>query len=403
MDYRLSILLAAACLLLLSFVSRGETTGNVSISTQGNISPSTGVYGYVAPGGCNSNAECYDYKCFQDFLVPSGNKTGRCDVPATTKCFHSGTGYSTGTYYCSANTSYYRCDTGGNGSWTGAFSCSSGQTCSVDSTSSSAPCSTSSPSSSSSSSGGGGTAIKKASVQLVSGIAGFEIYQEEDVNKTVIVKNNGDYVLGNVYLDIQGIPFASVLTGSSEINLSKNYNFTVSFMPKNSTEIRTYPANATVYTNFTNTTANFSFTVKVLPSNRTVSESIIPAYAEYINLSLEYEKNVTALEKEGHNLTDARAILTTIKAKMQDINQSISKKDYFSAASQISEVKVLFDELQKTISKSEKPKGTDIIIYLAVAAAILVAVILAYLLWPSKQQRRVFQGQQYSQAAVIKQ
>lgn len=395
MDYRIATVLSIVCLILLPSIVAAVLEGNISISTQGNITPSTGVYGYVAPGGCNSNAECYDYKCFQDFLVPSGNKTGRCDVPATTKCFHSGTGYSTGTYYCSANTSYYRCDTGGNGSWLGPSSCSSGQTCSVDTTSSSVPCSTSSSSSSSSSSGGPSPSVKKASVQLVSGIASFEMYQEDEINKTVVVKNIGDFVLGSVYLDMQGIPFASVLTGSSEINLSKTYNFTVSFKPKNTTEIRAYPANATVYTNFTNTTANFSFTVKVFPSNRTVSESIIPAYAEYVSLSLEYEKNVTALEKEGHNLTDAKSILTTIKSKLQDINQSISKKDYFSAATQISEVKVLFDELGKIISKSEKPKGTDIIIYLAIAAVILVVIVLAYLLWPTKQQPfQRMQGQQ---------
>lgn len=365
-------------LAFLSLHAAAETTGSINTTTpSASVPPTSGVYGYTVQF-CSTNSDCGDYTCFLDFDgTAGGSSPGWCNQTIITDCYHDGINYTKGSYFCTANTTYRRCDSGGNRTWGASASCPSGETCSTG-----AGCSTSSSSSSTTSGGGSGASVKKASVEFSVKIEDFEMLQDAQVNKTVTVKNNGDFVLSEVAVDIAGVPFASVLTGSASLNKSKSHNFTISFRPAG-IDVKTYEGNATATTNYTTARASFLFKVKVLPSNKTIAEVIIPAYDQYIALLEQYEKNITALEKEGYDVSGAKGYVISIKSKIQDINSSVAKKDYFTAGTQITEIKVLFDELSTTLEKSTKPVGPDLLFYALVAFVILAAAGLAYLLWPT--------------------
>lgn len=386
MEYRIFFLFLAA-FIALSFLASSETTGSINTTTpSAAVPPTSGVYGYTVDF-CGSDLECFGYNCFIDFDgTAGGSKAGWCNQTSITDCYHDGINYTKGFYFCTTNTTYRRCDANGLRNWSTAQDCTSGQTCSNGMT---GPCTASSSSSSSSGSGSSsGDTTKKASVEITVKIGDFEIVQDNQTNRTITVKNNGDLALGNVYVEFSGAPFATVLTGSTLLNKSKSYNFTVSFAPASATEVKTYEAEAKVVTNYTNATASFKFKVKVLPSARTVTENIIPAYEQYLKLIEEYERNITAKEADGHNLSEARGLLITIKAKMLEINQSIAGKDYFKAATQISEAKVLFDEVNSNLLKATKPPQpeSNLLLYLLVAAVVIIGGASAFLFWPKKPQ-----------------
>jgi len=384
-------LLFSIILLILSSATIAETTGSINVTTQGNISPTTGLYGYTVDF-CNSDSECFDYKCFLDFDGSAGGgKAGWCNQTTITSCYSAGTTINsgilptpTGLSICVTNTTYRTCT---NGNWSAATSCASGQTCSGNGT-------CSEPAAAVGGGGGAGgetgtnvTTTLKASVEVLQAIADFEIVQGETATKNATVKNNGDLVLGSVLLELTGITWYSTdPTSFTRLNKTDNATFKVVFAPPNDTEVKSYSVQATVKTNYTDATASFTFNIKVLPSNETIQKQVIPTYEEYVLLIGEYEKNITVLEREGYNVTEAKSVLNTLKAKIQEVNLSLAGNDYFSASTKLTEMKSLFEELNNNLAKltKEEQKG-DLTIFIIIAIIIVVAVI-AYLFWPAKEK-----------------
>lgn len=388
---------AAAFLLL--FIQAGimhaETTGTIDMSTQGNISPSTGLYGNVAPAACTTNSECFSYKCFLDFDGTSeAGKPGWCNQTVITRCYHNGAGYAAGTYYCRTNTTYHICDSGGNGTWGSQTSCSSGQTCTTDSTSASNPCAApSTVSSSGSGSSSGAAASLKNSIGLVSGISDFEIVQGETAFKTARFRNIGNLTLSNVTFVLSGINsswYGINPEKFSRITVNKEDQFNISIFIPDDADVRTYQASAQIKTHTAEASTVFSFSIRVAPSNQTAQTDILPKYSTLLSAFQDTEQNITALSSRGideGNITAIRNIAEAVKAKLSKANEALEKKDYFSASSLLKEAEGLQSELASMIAAAkppEKPQGLDIVFISAAAFAVIIVIFVVYLLWPAK-------------------
>jgi hypothetical protein len=387
--------LLLAFFLLYSFIVFAETTGSINVTTQPNATPTTGLFGYTVDF-CNTDSDCFGYKCFVDFDgTAGGGKSGWCNATSITSCYSAGTTISsgvlpalTGSGICVSNTTYRTCT---NGVWSAATSCASGETCSGNGTCAAAAATTTTTTSGS----GAGTGTNATTttltpkIQFTQTISDFEIVQGETTTKTVVVNNNGDLALGSVLLELSGITWYTVSPASfSNISKGNSGTFTLTFSPANDTEVKSYSVTATVKTN-TTATASFTFNVKVAPSNETIQQQVLPNYDQYLQLIAEYEKNLTELESQGYNVSAAKSILNTLKTKIQEVNQSLAGSDYFSASTTLSEMRVLFDELNSNLANLTKTeKGTDFTIFIAIII-IAVAGVLAYLFWPTKSRETI--------------
>lgn len=391
MNFKWTVLLAVLLFSIAINVNFAETTGSINISTHGNITPTTGVYGNIAPNTCSSNSECFEYKCFIDFDGTSeGSKSGWCNQTAITRCYHNGAGYAAGTYYCRTNTTYHICDATGNSSWGAQTSCASGQTCTVDATATSNPCAAASASSGSSG-GGAGTSTNvslKHSIKLVSGIQNFDIVQDESTFKYASFKNDGNLTLTNITLVLSGISgswYGVNPPRFSSINPNEENRFNITFFLPKDAQVKSYQIDGEIKTHKSDVNAKFSFTIKVLPSNETVVTDLVPKYNQLSSLLQALEQNITVLSKglDEANATVLKNLAQTIKSKLSEANTSLEKKDYFTANSLLSDAESLLNELNAKIAAT-KPAGEklDIVLIAMVSFVIFIVVFVLYLFWP---------------------
>jgi hypothetical protein len=360
---------------LLIPISLAETSGNISLENI-TVPAVTGLLGYTV-GYCNTTADCSEYNCFLDYDgVSAGTSQGWCYPSSITTCIDDGAWRANGYVFCYDSSIRKWCS---SGSWS-SETCGNG--C-VNATCKAAP--TETPTSYTNATTTTTTIAKRASISIVSYPANFNITQNVSIDKLLSVKNNGDYVLYNITLELSGIDFYSVSPSKiNELSINAERIFTINFaIPSNAT-VKEYTVTATVSTSSA-ATATASFKLKVLPSEATVKTDIIPLYNDYLSVLEELETNITRLEEGGINTTDIRALFNSIKIKLNQTNSSLEINDYFTANQLLSDAKELIENLKNMIATA-KPEQTDLTILIIVAVIIIVAAaIIAYLFWPAKQ------------------
>lgn len=353
-------------------IALAETTGNISLENL-TVPPVTGLLGYTV-GYCNTTADCSEYNCFLDY-DGTGPETsnGWCYPSSTTSCMDDGTWEANGYKVCYGD--YLK--TCSSGSWSSA-TCEHGcanATCKAASTET--PTSYTNATTTT-------TIAKRASVSIVSYPANFNITQNVSVVKLLSVKNNGDYTLYNITLELSGVDFYSIAPNKiDELAINAERIFSINFtIPANAT-VKEYTVTANVKTSST-AIASASFKIKVLPSEETVEIDIIPLYQKLLSTLEELEINITRLEGKGINTTDIRSLLDRIKDKLNQTNSSLEIKDYYTANQLLNDVNNMIKELQGMIATA-KSKEADFTIVIIVVVIIIVAAIIAYLFWPVKQ------------------
>lgn len=371
--------------IIFSGLAFAETNGTLNFSTS-NLSITSGLFGHTVQL-CNSDTNCFQYKCFLDYDGQSESSyAGWCNQTSITSCYKNVSStvaasipVTTGTSFCVSSTAYRTCT---SGTWGSAVSCGSNQTCS------SGACSASSSSSSSSSGSSSGTttttnATKTPKITILSLPASFDIVQGNSVTKDIIINNSGDLNLANISVLITGINDWASLTPAILPSLAKGTRYTFSItinIPKNA-DVETYTANVNVATNYTDVSASGSFSFNVLPSNKTIETEITPRYYTYVALLQEY-KNLT-LQKGGANADELNSLLENAQAKLDKAKVALDAGSYFDAKQLLDDAEGLLNATKITLDKTEKP--LDLVLILIVGIAVAAVALLAYMLVPAKE------------------
>lgn len=363
--------------------SLAETTGNISSGGPiKNITSVTGLLGYTVLY-CDADADCRGYKCFVDFdgeAVDSDTSqpSGWCNATSVSNCYNDGSATASGSKLCITNTTYREC---ASGSWGSATSCSSGQTCSAGACSGA---------STSTSGGGGGAAAPKFLLAIINVPLEVSVVQGKSYVVTADVRNDGNTLTQNVTLSVSGIAWASVVPGIYAVlsaGNSKQFNITIA-VPADA-EVKSYTVSLQAAS--TNTTANTSFALKVTPSPATAS-GINQTYLNYVSVLGELDANLTGLEKQGatqSDVDDIRNILNSARSKVRQANQSIAAGDYFTANSLLAEASSLLDEARNRLKNIGfgGPAADLTFVYLIIGIAVAVVAFIAYLFWPTREQK----------------
>src|SRR3989344_2573301 len=170
----MKLILSAFLLLAMLFpLALAETSGTINNSgnSVNNTVAVTGLLGYTI-NNCTASTDCLGYSCFLvfDSLGRYSSSLGICNATYVTSCIHDASGgtFSVAAdtnFYCTANTTYRQCL---SGAWASSTSCAAGQTCNVDSISSSNPCAAPAATTTTTSggSGSGTTTAQKVTLKL---------------------------------------------------------------------------------------------------------------------------------------------------------------------------------------------------------------------------------------------
>lgn len=386
--------------LLLVSIAYSEFTGTINTTTlaNSNFSAITGLFGYTVRF-CDAQNQCSGYNCYLDYDgevddSDTSQPAGACNATSTNFCFHDTKWVAAGTNICNTNVTYRTCLTNETGKWSDLNTCASGETCSA-SADNAGNCTAVTASSSSSSSGGGSSSdtTLKYSISLVSGISDFEAMQGGTILRVAKFKNNGNITLTNVtiVLDIPESWYGANPPKFANINQGKEDQFNVTFFIPKDTAIKSYQANAEIKTHKSNVSANFSFLIKVTPSNETVQTTLIPKYNELIAALQLMEDNISSLNLTGideGNITYFRNIAETIRSKINQVNLSVERGDYFTANSLLSEAELLLNELNEAIKTAKTPeKPFDLLLVSVIAFVIIIVLFLMYLLLPQRKKK----------------
>ncbi|KKW40302.1 MAG: hypothetical protein UY87_C0025G0001, partial [Candidatus Peribacteria bacterium GW2011_GWC2_54_8] len=150
-------------------------------------------------------------------------------------------------------------------------------------------------------------------------------------------------------------------------------------------------ANAEIKTHKSNISAKFSFLIRVTPSNETVQTTLIPKYSELVAALQLVEDNISLLSLTGideGNITYFRNVAETIRSKINQVNLSLERGDYFTANSLLNEAELLLNELSEAIKNVKTPeKPFDLLLVSVVAFVIIIVIFLMYLLVPQRKKK----------------
>ncbi|MBI2232439.1 MAG: hypothetical protein HYU56_00830 [Candidatus Aenigmarchaeota archaeon] len=387
--------------LLLVSSAYAEFTGTINITTLTNSSYSvvTGLLGYTVKY-CEIESQCFGYRCYNDYDgevddSDTSQPSGVCNATSTTFCFHDNKWLAAATNVCNSNVTYRTCLTNETGKWSGLNTCASGETCSAGADNAGNCTAASSSSSSSSGSGGGSSSdtTLKHSISLVSGISDFEAMQGGTILRTAKFKNNGNITLTNVtiVLDVPESWYGANPPKFASINQGKEDQFNITFFIPKDAAIKNYQVNAEIKTHKSNVSATFSFLIKVTPSNETVQTTLVPKYSELVAALQLVEDNISLLNLTGideGNITYFRNVAETIRSKINQVNLSLERGDYFTANSLLNEAELLLNDLTEAIKNVKTPeKPFDLLLVSVVAFVIIIVIFLMYLLVPQRKKK----------------
>ncbi len=391
MSFRLLISTISIVVSLMLFLPMAfaETSGTINFSTT-NASITTGFFGYTVQY-CNSDADCYGYKCFVDYDgVSSGSYSGWCNSTSITTCYHdeSSTGMVTtasGSSYCVSTSAYRTCT---SGSWGSQASCLSGYTCSSGSCVQTNATNNTPPGTPPGGTPGGN--VTTPSIRITATIGNFDIVQGESATKQLTVKNNGQRTLYTVKIIIKGINgswYTISPSSVSTLNIDQISTFTVTFsIPKNA-EVNAYTI--TTEANSSLAVASATFSLRVLPSNETVTSDIIPKYSNITYTYKGLENEIAELEKSKGNVTELKNLLANLKNKIDQANKSIESKNYFDANNLLAEAEQIIADIKAKMAekKPAKPEETNLFLISIIAFIIVMAIFFVYLFWPTGEKR----------------
>jgi len=394
MDYRIPILVTISLILVSSTILFAESAGVLNLTTK-DESITTGIFGFTV-GLCNSKVDCGNYICFDDFDGTSTSpNSGWCNQSVVTNCVHNSRSYATGTYYCRTNTTYHLCTTGAWGSQT---SCSGSDTCTVDSTDTSSPCAGTVTTTTLASGGGGGgssgststttTLSNTPSINISGIIADFSVEQGKSIGKTLKVKNDGKFSLGNIVLSVAGIDstwFSVSPASIATLDTDKESTFTVDLTIPAAAEVKEYAATAEVTTNESSAKDSVTFKMKVLPSGATVQEDILPKYNSYIIILEEFNNTIIDLITSRKNVTELEKIYAAMNTRLLEINTSLEGGDYFQADQLLGDVESLVQQFRDELAIAQLQPADNLLFILGILAITIISSAILYLFWPYRK------------------
>jgi len=253
--------------------------------------------------------------------------------------------------------------------------------------SSTASTTTTTTSTSGSSSSSSSTSSAAASYLDITSYPSLVIVTQGSTNSTLVkVKNiNTTYTqLIKLTVDNLDSSWFSVNPSTSQSTAAlATVNFTVTFSPAADAAIKDYTPSFKAVSDYSS--ANKSFTLRVMPTETTKAQ---------INVSLDqFKANVTALEAELnglktlYNVSAAETKLNQLKAKISEAEAFIKAGDYNSAYGLFDAIKSLINDV-KTEMDNAKKQGlftpSNLVTYALIGGGIVVAVVLAYLFWPTR-------------------
>ncbi|MBI5060692.1 MAG: hypothetical protein HZB67_00080 [Candidatus Aenigmarchaeota archaeon] len=379
------ILIPVLILFLFSGFAFADTNGILNFTASGTTGIVTGLYGSALSYYCSSNAYCISGDaCFIDYdHVSTTGYTGWCKPSTETACIHDNAWTTSGTIGCANSSHTTSCS---SGVWTTTNCYLTNKTCSSGS------CVTSTTSSS----GGGSssTTSNYSSIRISAYPSDFNITQGESAVKNITVNNSGTNTITDINLLITGIPSSYYSLSPSIISiLGKNTvkNVTIVFAIPSTASVGAF--NVTINASKNSTVHNAkSFVLRILPSNETAS-NLTPIYNDYYSQLALLEINISLLSLDGANVTTINASLAAIKSKLSQVNTSLAAKDYYTAGILLNEISSLISSLKAdmantTIPAEEQPVVIDIPwLYIGIVIVVaVVAVVLAYLFWPEKEE-----------------
>ncbi len=365
-------------LIVLSSIALADYAGNITI---GNIA--TGLTGNTV-AYCNSTSQCgaSSLSCYLEYdNSSSSNYYGICNATSLTNCYNNGTAYSTGISLCSTGYMKVSCS---SGAWLQTDCSASNQTCS------SSNCTASSTSSSS----GGGSVYSTItySISITKNITDFELIKNSSVNKTITIKNNGNGTLTNITLEIGGYSWYNISTVVLNLSQSASKEIPIEFYAPDSAEIKNYYVSLGIKNSKVSVSNNFQ--IKIILSNATIENTVKPSYEKYSEKLKEIESNITLLLSNGYDTSSTKSSLNSLKSKIAQLKSAIDSGSYVEANNLISDIESIILDLNDSIAKSGKAeKKTDFALIGIVIVIAIIAVALAYLFWPEKEEIGFVKGE----------
>lgn len=218
------------------------------------------------------------------------------------------------------------------------------------------------------------------------------IVQGSTNSTTVVVKNVNDSKTQDIGFSIANLTsswFSITPSIRTAILPYSSTNFSVSFNAPSSAAVQDYLAKFVATSNYANATQ--AFTVRVLPSEN--SKAVInQTYQLYL---LNYTELSAEVNSTKGNTTLAQEDLTLAKAQLDQAQTYINSGDYFSAQQALNQAKDLLAKVTSDLSATSNPLTnllaiipTNWQLYAAISAGAVIAVVVAYLFWPSKKEAK---------------
>ena len=169
--------------------------------------------------------------------------------------------------------------------------------------------------------------------------------------------------------------------------------FTISFAVPSDAAVKTYVVTLEASTSNASVKDSKTFNLNVKPSNATVHEQIIPEYDEYLARLSVLETNMDSLKSHGADVEELAALLLNVKSKLSQANESLEKKDYFTAKQLLDDAKGLLDAAAEKVNST--PISTsgpldikiDAVFLVIIAVVVGVAAFVVYMLLPPKKKK----------------
>jgi hypothetical protein len=208
------------------------------------------------------------------------------------------------------------------------------------------------------------------------------IVEQNSSNTTLITINNTGTISQTINLTIENISSDIWSINATNITLSPGAIgiFSVNFTVGNAS-IGDYLV--VLKASSLNKTITSNFTLRVLLSQEAKANlnRTLEGYKLEL-LSLEVELNRT--RDAGFNVTSTEETLNALKSVIAQAESYVQQGDYTNAARILQNVGNLPNEIRKELERIKSSGGPNYTIYIIIGVAVGLAVLLAYLFWPTE-------------------
>ena len=229
-------------------------------------------------------------------------------------------------------------------------------------------------------------------VNITSALKLIELVENSSISIAVEIKNSGN-LSDTVSFSVEGINTSWYVVNSTTATIlprggiaAFGVNFSVGFA-----EIRDYFGSF----KFTGSNESFysNFTLRVLPGDQTktkIKDTLLLYKTEFLKLGIELNES----KSQNKNISVAEEEYNSLKAKLEEAENSIAQGNYANMAQILDEIKSLLDSSKANIGKAQTiqeilekvAEEGNLLMYIFIAAILIVVGVLAYLFWPSKEK-----------------